>query len=571
MGIKRFFQWFKNEFDHDILKLKKEEDFSEINVSIDTLMIDMNGVFHNSAQRVYKYGNFKVSRRLLKKEYKKPNKQYLQLKMFQDVCNTVEELFNLVKPKEKLILCVDGPAPLSKQNQQRQRRFRSAMEQTEDTSFNSNCITPGTKFMDFLSKYIDWYIKKRINEDLQWRNIKVIFSNEKSPGEGEHKILNYVRYYGREDESYCIHGLDADLIMLALGTHKPNFYILREDIYGGNKYFCVNIGKIHDKLARKIYWKEVEHKFNKISAINDFIFLCFIVGNDFLPHIPSIEIIENGIELILEVYKEVCTTYGHITTIKSGRVKFLKKPMEIFLATMGGYEKDNFEKKLSKKHSAFADPILNNASKEKDGKWIVNIEKYKDDYFEECFEDGTDEMKLCHEYLEGMQWVLSYYTRGVPNWKWNFRHHYAPPASVIAKYCESFEFVNYGRTLPSTPFQQLLCVLPPKSSDLIPKPLSDLLTSNDSPLKKYCPDNFKIDLAGKNKEWEGIVILPFVDFDLVRECYMDLLDKISPLDIKRNFLGKSFSYDYISHLQFTIKSYYGNIDNCHVKTSLIDL
>ena len=75
------------------------------------------------------------------------------------------------------------------------------------------------------------------------------------------------------------------------------------------------------------------------------------------------------------------------------------------------------KRNYQKKHSAFADPILNNASKEKDGKWIVNIEKYKDDYFEECFEDGTDEMKLCHEYLEGMQWVLSYYTRGVPNWK----------------------------------------------------------------------------------------------------------------------------------------------------------
>ena len=39
-----------------------------------------------------------------------------------------------------------------------------------------------------------------------------------------------------------------------------------------------------------------------------------MVGNDFLPHIPSIEIIEDGIELIFEIYNEICTSYGHITS-----------------------------------------------------------------------------------------------------------------------------------------------------------------------------------------------------------------------------------------------------------------
>ena len=39
----------------------------------------------------------------------------------------------------------------------------------------------------FLSKYIDWYIRKRISEDQYWQSIEVVFSNEKSPGEGEHK------------------------------------------------------------------------------------------------------------------------------------------------------------------------------------------------------------------------------------------------------------------------------------------------------------------------------------------------------------------------------------------------
>jgi 5'-3' exoribonuclease 1 len=157
----------------------------------------MNGVFHNSAQKVYKYGNYKINPRLFDKSRQKPNARLQQLQMFQDVCSTVEELFHIVKPKKNLVLCVDGTAPIAKQNQQRQRRFRSSAESTEESPFDTCCITPGTVFMDHLSKYIDWYIKKRISEDQRWGNIQVIFSNEKCPGEGEHKLINSTLWKGR--------------------------------------------------------------------------------------------------------------------------------------------------------------------------------------------------------------------------------------------------------------------------------------------------------------------------------------------------------------------------------------
>jgi 5'-3' exonuclease len=162
MGIKHFFQWFKKHFGQHMHKMKKSQNFESIGVDIDNLMIDMNGVFHNSAQKIYEYGNYKPNPRLLRRNNnRKRNGINEQLKVFQDVCQNIEHLFIITKPRKRLILCVDGPAPLSKQNQQRQRRFRSAMESSDDSGFNSNCITPGTKFMDFLTKYIDWYIRKR--------------------------------------------------------------------------------------------------------------------------------------------------------------------------------------------------------------------------------------------------------------------------------------------------------------------------------------------------------------------------------------------------------------------------
>jgi len=577
MGIKRFFMWFKNQFSEHIHKLGKDENLNDVNVAIDNLMIDMNGIFHNSAQKIYEYGNYKpnIHTRLLgntTKRHKSPQGYKAQLRFFEDVCETLETLFMLVNPKKRMILCIDGPAPLSKQNQQRQRRFRSAMERDDNNSFDSNSITPGTKLMDYLSKYIDWYIRKRINEDETWRNVEVVFSNEKAPGEGEHKIINYIRYYGDKDDTYCIHGLDADLIMLALGTHIPNFYILREDLYDvENEYFCIDIGQVRFVLAEIMRWGEEKHVFDVTSAVNDFIFLCFMVGNDFLPHMPSIEIIEGGLELILEIYREVGSAYGHITRNVSGNVEFQPESWGVFLGTIGHHEKSNFEIKLGKKESYFADPLLESCAIQNEGKWEVDIEKYKKDYYVTSFPNGVNEEKICHQYLEGMQWVLSYYTRGVPNWKWYFPHHYAPCASVLAEYITTFSFPKYGRTIPSTPFQQLLCVLPPKSANLIPSPLCTLLTDKNSPLKDHCPEEFDIDISGKSKEWEGIVILPMVDFDLVRECYLKSISKIDKRDMKRNVSGRSFVYKYNNTLYDIFRSHYGDIQRCSVYTQIIDL
>jgi 5'-3' exoribonuclease 1 len=168
MGIKHFFGWYKTNFGKNIQKIKKGDKLSDKDVEIDNLMIDLNGLFHSSTQKIYQYGNHKPLRRMLSnKKPKRQNGLKLQMQVFEDICKNIDTLFDIVKPKKKLILCVDGPAPLAKQAQQRQRRFRSAKEKDKEDmeNFDSNSLTPGTKFMDFLTKYIDWYIRKKISED----------------------------------------------------------------------------------------------------------------------------------------------------------------------------------------------------------------------------------------------------------------------------------------------------------------------------------------------------------------------------------------------------------------------
>lgn len=582
MGIKHFFGWYKKNFGKSIKNLRKGQNFKTVGVEVDNLMIDLNGLFHSSTQKVYEYGSHKPQVRLMgKPRRKKMGGLKQQMKVFEDVCKNIETLLALAAPRKRLILCVDGPAPISKQNQQRQRRFRSVAEKDEDEfkRFDSNCITPGTKFMDYLTKYIDWYVRASMSNNPRWSEIEVIFSNEKSPGEGEHKIINYIRFYGDPNDSYCIHGLDADLIMLAMGTHLPNFWILREDLYDTrNEYFVLDIGSSRKELSRIMDWNDqIEEKkketqpFDPKAAVNDFIFICFMVGNDFLPHIPSLEIIEGGIDQMLDVYKNVGESYGHLTHTVDDNVIFRKSSLEVFLGTIGQYDKGILEDKLLHKDQFFPDPILEQNAKFNKGKYNVDIEGYRKDYYESCIDEGVDIKDLCHQYFVGMQWVLSYYTRGVPDWKWCFKHHYAPFAHELAEHIVDFEFPEKKHTEPTTPFQQLLSVLPPKSSALIPVPLSQLLTDPQSDIKKFCPSKFDVDLSGKRRAWEGIVLLPMVDFSIIENEYFKHIGKVSRNDMSRNILGKSFIYKYSPDISEKFRSYYGDIPDCKVEATAIDI
>lgn len=266
----------------------------------------------------------------------------------------VQALFDKIRPSKLFFLAVDGVAPRAKMNQQRSRRFRTAAEKAEaeakeakkeqaelakvlnDPSiemnvkvpvkyFDTNCITPGTEFMEKLSAHLCFFIAKRIEEDPNWRNVKIVFSGPEVPGEGEHKVMEWIRSERSRNDyepnlRHCLYGLDADLIMLGLLSHEPHFSLLREEVTFGRgkktssglksaeqvRFQLLHLGLMRDYMQNEFggaLAASLNFTYDFERVLDDFVLLSLFVGNDFLPHLPHLHINENALGLLFDAYK----------------------------------------------------------------------------------------------------------------------------------------------------------------------------------------------------------------------------------------------------------------------------
>jgi 5'-3' exoribonuclease 2 len=339
--------------------------------------------------------------------------------------------------------------------------------------------------------------------------------------------------------------------MLNLASKREKTYVLRENMYGSG-YYVVDIDSFAHRLRQRM---------KTPSAIVDFVFMCFMVGNDFLPQIPTLEIFNGGIEALLGIYTETCQPFGIINTSNNQiRVNTLIK----FLGKLANQEKDIMLDKYRKLDRYFPDPLISkhffwNKELEKED---CNFEEYKKAYYSKKLPD-VNINELCQEYVRGMQWVIHYYTQGIPSWSWQFPYLYGPFIHDICQMTD-YEFKPYSITKPYKPFQQLLAVLPPSSSKLIPSPLDNLLTSENSPIREYYPSDFEVDISGKRAEWEGIVVLPTIDMKRITDLHDQVEKMIDERSQRLNKLARPQLFYYMPNNVREFKSFLGDIPECHV-------
>ena len=274
MGVPRLFPWLRKHFRSTIQIVQPGEGTP---LSVDYLYLDANGMLHEAAQQVFNYG---PNKNLLSDYYKDwtPNEKENEVYkiFFEKICRVVD----MMNPGVLLYIAIDGPAPLAKQSQQRERRYVSARERGKGSplSFDSNSITPGTLFMHGLTQYINYAIRVQCNFSEKWRTINVIFSPPTVGGEGEHKLMDYIRalpYDERMNRSHCLFGPDGDLIMLTLAAHVPNMYLFKENQFDKGHFYHIDMGEVRDRLPR-----ELGSARDLDDTTDDFIIQGFFVGND---------------------------------------------------------------------------------------------------------------------------------------------------------------------------------------------------------------------------------------------------------------------------------------------------
>jgi len=243
MGIPRYFKYVCSNFSDLIIESGK------LDKKINNLFLDMNCLIHpcvrkvvlNNEHLVIDYNKIQKSKKFQTDKTLITN---LELKIYNEIDLYLDKLIKISNPDKLVYMAIDGVAPRAKMEQQRIRRFRSIkiknMEHKIKKKFNcnisehfdTNCITPGTIFMYKLNQHLKSYIDKKSKEN----NIKFILDDCQNIGEGEHKILQYVKYNNIDDIN-CIYGLDADLIMLSLITYSESEILSSNIIYKIDNFF----------------------------------------------------------------------------------------------------------------------------------------------------------------------------------------------------------------------------------------------------------------------------------------------------------------------------------------------
>lgn len=574
MGVPGFFLWlmknYKKEgfvFQKEKLIESNEQIISDIN-SIDYFLIDANCLIHP------------VCFKTIADNPNLTSTEKLEDKMLNNICDYFEKIINYVNPKKGIYIAIDGVAPVAKIKQQRSRRFKSVADKILwdnikkkhnkplGNYWNNNAITPGTLFMEKLHiKLLDW--SKTLNRP-------VIYSSCFTPSEGEHKLLQFIRtnQKNKQEYSYVIYGLDADLIFLALSTESDKIYLLREATEFNKNESKEVLNYVSIKIMRrsivntiqKYLGESINKDIDSVRVVNDFIFMCYFLGNDFLPHIPSLDIHHNGIESLIiswaETVNELILEKNQIEYLLND-TKALTKINNDFLSRFlnklslqedyilrehfaigkkrkscdgDAYEKEMF--RIENLQFKIVDPIQLGSD---------NPESWRLRYYQHYWGVGKEELeefsqKLVIQYLIGIKWVTIYYFDKCPSWEWYYPFDHPPFISDITKYLDKINLnkIKFDFGEPLKPYMQLLAVLPPQSNYLLPVNIGKLMTNSNSSLIYMYPQEFEQDFINKKRYWMAIPKLPPLDIKQIKHSYFKYKDELKKEELERNNTANIF-------------------------------
>lgn len=522
MGIPSYFSSIIKEYPHIIKKLLQSS------ISCDNFFLDSNSIVYDCARTI---------------DFNTDPDSTPQEMVIKAVLKKIEEYISIVKPKNLIMISLDGTPPVAKLEQQRQRRYKSwytTLKTSEDNydelqppkrTFHTIEITTGTKFMKDLNNAL----KKHFFDPSKYGVNHFIVSTSDDAGEGESKIYEYMRTSNNILEKHVslIYGLDADLIMLSINNlnHFPNLYLFRETpefIKSLDSSLEPNENYVLDipTLANNITSYMNNGKPETIDRSHDYIFLCFLLGNDFMPHFPAINIRTDGIDKLLNAYKQ---HLGGTRELLIKNNKIVWKNVRKILMTIASREEEYFISEIKKRDRFEFRQFPETTPEERFTKFNAlptyerGLEKFIEPtesgwrfrYYKELIDfeiDDVREKQICSNYLEGLEWTFKYYTTGCPDWLWCYNYHYPPLLNDLIKHIPYFDttYIPENNNIPVSQILQLCYVLPKHSLSLLPEKLCIALQEN---FPEWYTDQADFHWAFCKYFWEGHARLPHININ----------------------------------------------------------
>ena len=301
------------------------------------------------------------------------------------------------------------------------------------------------------------------------------------------------------------------------------------------------------------------------ELIVDYVGICMLLGNDFLPHIPSLKIKDGALTRLINCYKitQARLPKSHLVKLPSNRTKNIKSQINDaflvqLLSTLSDYEEGDLKlqseasqvrrRKFKFRLSQTSDPYERDITRLEyiEDQWRDTLQLgfpgWKPRYYHQYIHSTTTKAieKMVRNYLTGVLWNIRYYLGNCatditdmistcPDWLWKYNYLVAPSISDINKFMQEHrkfftDEIELTQRPPVRPDVQLLMILPPQSSSLLKPELQTLMTSADSPISFQYPIDFQIDLFGHRYRWECYPILPPTSLKLTRTAVEVLLD-----------------------------------------------
>ena len=509
MGIPYYFYSLTQKYNNIISNNKP--------TGLDLYCIDFNGIIHNVAQDIIKNYSNPVNN-------SGNSNDIIENEIIEGVWVRIKYYINNYKAT-KYIICADGVAPLAKMFQQRKRRYLNIYKNILDNVnivWDTNAITPGTMFMEKLNTYI----RRNINDDRN-KN-KIIYSGSDECGEGEHKIFKMIKDTPVDDK-IIIHGLDADLIILSLMSRKENTYLMREmkDPHTNNiVYNYLNIKELRKAILceLKTNW-DINFEYNDDDLIETYCTACSILGNDFIPHLLTIELKNNGIDTLLSATKKSIKTNGLL--VNNGVINH-NCLIDIFKDLANTEDEDihriceRYIKKRQPDNKSTPSDYYGLKNKDPLINTIYNSpNKWRQEYYRIIFDnnisiDSTVMFNACNNYIKGIYWVYSYYKGMEIDCEWYYPYNYPPTIKDILNHSIANEVPilnNNNNFVPS--YIQLLIVLPKYSVKLLSKKHQRYMLDMYTGLFHMYPVKYNIQTFLKTQLWECSPILPLINLNYI--------------------------------------------------------